>query len=393
MTIKPVLVPDQDAATLRRLMDAFADASAGPVTQQLTEDIEQVDELSPQTLGSYVKKASKDVEGKATDKEWHRNMWAGDYPVRGAKKEVKQKQAAIDKRQAGIGRAVDRMTKEESVTEDRPDVMRHAGDKTIKIVKRAGKPIGEIGIDAEASEGNGPYYVKLYDGSYDAVGYDTAEEALAELKAAIKQGVAEGASMSNHSKIMGLIRTYYNSMGRDFWPWFNEPGNKEFFARRINVSPEEAYEVVDSMDWGQVPHDDEDMKEGWKQKVAGAALAGAAALGAGGAQAQATDKYDPSWNAHSMTHHIGSDVSSTRSMNSADPSKNVDDFQRRIQKVSGPNAQGEYKVVVIQGNDIVSHYVTKTPPPGWLYKEDAEEIEESIDPVEQLRADIRRFAR
>jgi hypothetical protein len=113
--------------------------------------------------------------------------------------------------------------------------------------------------------------------------------------------------------------------------------------------------------------------EGWKQKVAGAALAGAAALGAGGAQAQATDKYDPSWNAHSMTHHIGSDVSSTRSMNSADPSKNIDDFQRRIQKVSGPNANGEYKVVVIQGNDIVSHYVTKTPPPGWLYKEDRAE--------------------
>jgi hypothetical protein len=37
MTIKPVLVPDQDAATLRRLMDAFADAAAGPTRQELTE--------------------------------------------------------------------------------------------------------------------------------------------------------------------------------------------------------------------------------------------------------------------------------------------------------------------------------------------------------------------
>jgi hypothetical protein len=53
-------------------------------------------------------------------------------------------------------------------------------------VKKGGKPIGEIGIDAEASPGNGPYYVKLYDGSYDAVGFDTAEEALAELRYAIK---------------------------------------------------------------------------------------------------------------------------------------------------------------------------------------------------------------
>jgi hypothetical protein len=72
----------------------------------------QLDELDKSTLGSYVKKASKDVEDKSTDKEWHRNMWAGDYPVRGGKKEVKQKQAAIDKRQAGIGKAVDRLTKE-----------------------------------------------------------------------------------------------------------------------------------------------------------------------------------------------------------------------------------------------------------------------------------------
>jgi hypothetical protein len=70
--------------------------------------------------------------------------------------------------------------------------MRHKGDTTVKVVKRAGKPIGEIGIDAEASPGNGQYYVKLYDGSYDAVGFDTAEEALAELKAAISEGLAEG---------------------------------------------------------------------------------------------------------------------------------------------------------------------------------------------------------
>jgi hypothetical protein len=176
-----------------------------PITGQQANNIingqqgvaeQQVDELSPQTLGSYVKKASKDVEGKATDKEWHRNMWAGDYPVRGAKKEVKQKQAAIDKRQAGIGRAVDRMTKEEGVKEGSPDVMRHAGDTTIRVVKKGGVPIGEIGIDAEASPGNGAYYVKLYDGSYDAVGFDTAAEALAELKAAIKQGVAEGVAES-----------------------------------------------------------------------------------------------------------------------------------------------------------------------------------------------------
>lgn len=67
-------------------------------------------------------------------------------------------------------------------------------DKTVKIVKRRGKPIGEIGIDPEASPGNGPYYVKLYDGSVDLSGYDTAEEALAELKYLVKQSVAEGST-------------------------------------------------------------------------------------------------------------------------------------------------------------------------------------------------------
>jgi hypothetical protein len=71
------------------------------------------------------------------------------------------------------------------VSEGNPDVMRHTGDKTVRVVKKGGKPIGEIGIDAGPG-GNGDYYVKLYDGSYDAAGFATAEEALAELKYAIK---------------------------------------------------------------------------------------------------------------------------------------------------------------------------------------------------------------
>jgi len=76
----------------------------------------------------------------------------------------------------------------------RPDVMRHRGDTTVKVVKRRGVPIGEIGIDAEASEGNGQYYVKLYDGSYDASGFDTVKEALEELKYAISSGMDEDAA-------------------------------------------------------------------------------------------------------------------------------------------------------------------------------------------------------
>ena len=41
---------------------------------------------------------------------------------------------------------------------------------------------GEAGFDREASPGNGSYYVALYDGSYDATGFDTLDEAMEELR-------------------------------------------------------------------------------------------------------------------------------------------------------------------------------------------------------------------
>ena len=51
-------------------------------------------------------------------------------------------------------------------------------DFAIKIIK----DIGEVGIDTEASPGNGKFYVRLYDGSYDVSGFNSFEEALAELE-------------------------------------------------------------------------------------------------------------------------------------------------------------------------------------------------------------------
>lgn len=41
---------------------------------------------------------------------------------------------------------------------------------------------GEVGIDTEASPGNGKYYAKTYDGDLDMCGYETVEEAWAELE-------------------------------------------------------------------------------------------------------------------------------------------------------------------------------------------------------------------
>jgi len=50
-------------------------------------------------------------------------------------------------------------------------------DHTMRVIPG----VGEAGLDTEASPGNGQFYVRLYDGSYDMCGYDTIEEAREEL--------------------------------------------------------------------------------------------------------------------------------------------------------------------------------------------------------------------
>jgi hypothetical protein len=47
-------------------------------------------------------------------------------------------------------------------------------DQVLKVIPG----VGEAGLDTDASPGNGQFYVKLYDGSYDVCGYDTIEEAI-----------------------------------------------------------------------------------------------------------------------------------------------------------------------------------------------------------------------
>jgi hypothetical protein len=244
---------------------------------------------------------------------------------------LKQAYAVLDELKARQGNRV---------AEAGPDVMRHRGDRTVKIVKRAGKPIGEIGIDAEASEGNGPYYVKLYDGSYDAVGYDSAEEALAELRAAVKQmseTMAEGEGMSRAAK-------GYEKYGR----------------------------------------------------------AGMAALAKAGREGRALDpvrdKYD--------RYDEGSEA------DVAEGRAGVDD---RDTVGFSVNSEAAYNAVMARFGDAIDLDETlgimsapariwpqiemtafdADPDSGAVRVEDdvMEDIEESVDPVEQLRADIRRFAR
>jgi hypothetical protein len=236
-------------------------------------------------------------------------------------------------------------------------------------VKKGGKPIGEIGIDAEASPGNGPYYVKLYDGSYDAVGFDTAEEALAELKYAIKSagsgpdtsfggpsgwtgpdrspvgetsaadgvkyGVfAKGGSVGSQRFRDDPLKTFdtkeeatadarrrrsglskgergYYGMGYVVKPIQGDveegmidnikntvrAANYDRLARRSNsqavagggLAPPAQFKSLSAKGDQRAQKAQDirkgDVEEGWKSKLAGAALAGAAAFGGGGAQA------------------------------------------------------------------------------------------------------------
>jgi len=76
------------------------------------------------------------------------------------------------------------------------------GDEVKKVFKLHGVPVGEVGIDPEASPGNGNWYVKHYASGHDTVGFDNAEEAMAELKYIVKHHMEEGhhdlISQGNH---------------------------------------------------------------------------------------------------------------------------------------------------------------------------------------------------
>ena len=51
-------------------------------------------------------------------------------------------------------------------------------DKILKVIPG----VGEVGIDTNATPGNGPYYVKSYIVEYDVCGFDSLDEALMELE-------------------------------------------------------------------------------------------------------------------------------------------------------------------------------------------------------------------
>lgn len=65
-------------------------------------------------------------------------------------------------------------------------------DQQRKVFKKNGHPVGEVGIDRESSPGVGQWYMKYYATGDDFSGYDSMEEAVADLKHLVSQFKAEG---------------------------------------------------------------------------------------------------------------------------------------------------------------------------------------------------------
>ena len=82
--------------------------------QGVAEGPDQIDELSKETMGSYIKKASKDIEGKKQTQSFGRRMA---MQFSGPRGEEARQQKKIDKRHSGISTAVDKLTKEQGVAE------------------------------------------------------------------------------------------------------------------------------------------------------------------------------------------------------------------------------------------------------------------------------------
>lgn len=66
------------------------------------------------------------------------------------------------------------------------------GEVVKKVFKHKGKPVGEVGVDLASSPGGGMYYMKYYGSGRAVSGYDSMEEAFAELKHYLNQ-MKEGA--------------------------------------------------------------------------------------------------------------------------------------------------------------------------------------------------------
>ena len=77
------------------------------------EEVEQIDELKKSTLGSYVKKASKNLANQSFDHGEDEHRQYGDPEDTEREADMKKRERDIENRQKGINRAASKLSKEE----------------------------------------------------------------------------------------------------------------------------------------------------------------------------------------------------------------------------------------------------------------------------------------
>jgi len=116
------------------------------------EEVEQIDEISKKTLGSYVKKASSDLYSRGSRTQYHsnkRNKSSGPF-----EKESKKKHQSLadyhyrkaGNRAAGIEKATDRLTKEEVELDEafKMGSMKLKDGSNVKLSKEEAEAVNEL---------------------------------------------------------------------------------------------------------------------------------------------------------------------------------------------------------------------------------------------------------
>jgi hypothetical protein len=106
---------------------------SGDLAKLRGEEAEQIDELKKSTMGSYVKKASKDLHNTSFDhgEDEHRQYGEPDGPYGNpdAEADMKKRERDIENRQKGINRAATKLSKEEVELDEADKVATSTGMK------------------------------------------------------------------------------------------------------------------------------------------------------------------------------------------------------------------------------------------------------------------------
>ena len=115
------------------------------------EEVKQIDELKKSTLGSYVKKAAKSQADHSFDHGEDEHRQYGDPEDTEREKDMKDRERAIANREKGIGRAVKRLTKEDTIDEASYSAKAARAGKDIG---KPGKMFGKIAASAAKKYGS-----------------------------------------------------------------------------------------------------------------------------------------------------------------------------------------------------------------------------------------------